>query len=246
VDCWPQFRRALAGLVVAVLMLAGAALLPPEAVSAAGAVRTAFGGPRPAGDLIASIPANYLTWYVQAARTCPGLTWEVLAGIGTMESNNGRSHARGVHQGKNRKGAEGPMQFEPGTFAEYAVRIDRSGRLTPYNPPDAIFTAARMLCADGAASGTLPKLKGAIYAYNHAHWYVTDVLAIAARYTASARRYPPAVCQPRASRPGRPRPGRPRAHGVRASPHRPAPPRFRRPRPARPAHRARPTSQACG
>ena len=51
----------------------------------------------------------------------PRAAWEILAGIGTMESDNGRSNARGVHRGKNRKGAEGPMQFEPATFAEYAV-----------------------------------------------------------------------------------------------------------------------------
>ena len=66
-----------------------------------------------------------------------------------------RSTARGVHKGKNREGAEGPMQFEPATFAEYAVRADPSARLTPYNPADAILTAARMLCADGAATGHL-------------------------------------------------------------------------------------------
>jgi hypothetical protein len=127
------------------------------------------------------IPASYLTLYRQAARTCPGLTWEVLAGIGTVESANGQSRARGVHRGKNRKGAEGPMQFEPATFAEYAVRADRTAKLTPYNPADAVFTAARMLCADGAANGP-QGLRHAIYAYNHACWYVRDVLTLAARY----------------------------------------------------------------
>jgi Transglycosylase SLT domain len=147
----------------------------------------------PAGPAAATaIPGRYLTWYRAAARTCPGLTWEVLAGIGTMESDNGQSTARGVHSGKNRKGAEGPMQFEPATFAEYAVRADRGrgrGRkLSPYDPKDAIFTAARMLCADGAAGGSARGLRRAIFAYNHAHWYVRDVLAIAARYTAAASR----------------------------------------------------------
>jgi Transglycosylase SLT domain len=127
------------------------------------------------------IPASYLTLYRQAARTCPGLTWEVLAGIGTVESSNGQSRARGVHRGKNRKGAEGPMQFEPATFAEYAVRADRTAKLTPYNPADAVFTAARMLCADGAANGP-QGLRHAIYAYNHACWYVREVLTLAARY----------------------------------------------------------------
>ena len=130
------------------------------------------------------IPPHYLAWYKAAARTCRGLSWQVLAGIGTMESGNGQSTARGVHKGKNREGAEGPMQFEPATFAEYAVRADRSAKLTPYNPADAIFTAARMLCADGAATGHLQR---AIFAYNHACWYVRDVLAIAARYRAQGR-----------------------------------------------------------
>ncbi len=156
-----------------------------------------------------------------------------------MESNNGRSNARGVHQGKNRKGAEGPMQFEPPTFAEYAVRIDRFQKLTPYNPADAIFTAARMLCADGAASGSLPGLKQAIFAYNHAHWYVKDVLAIAARYTASARLHPPAACRlhrPSYARRASRRP----VHGARPG-H-----RGRSGHRARPGHRGRPASVACG
>jgi len=145
-------------------------------------------GPRGQVSALAAIPARYLTWYKKAARTCHGLSWEVLAGIGTMESDNGRSTARGVHRGRNPKGAEGPMQFEPATFAEYAVRADRAHKLTPYDPEDAIFTAARMLCADGGRGGSPKGLKRAIFAYNHAHWYVRDVQAIAARYAAAARR----------------------------------------------------------
>lgn len=77
------------------------------------------------------------------------------------------------------------MQFEPATFAEYGIRVDRSARLSPYNPADAIFSAARMLCADGAAGGSAAGLRGAIFAYNHAHWYVRDVLGLAAEYTAA-------------------------------------------------------------
>jgi len=252
--------RTAAGAVTAVT-LAGATLLPADAAGAAGVAavgraalavspwRPAAVSPwRPANEL-ALIPANYLTWYVAAARSCRGLAWEVLAGIGTMESNNGRSNARGVHQGKNRKGAEGPMQFEPATFAEYAVRIDRFQKLTPYNPADAIFTAARMLCADGAASGSLPGLKQAIFAYNHAHWYVKDVLAIAARYTASARLHPPAVCRPH--RPHRARPSRRgrsryRRHGHDRGQIRRRPPHARPTHRGRPAYRGRPASVACG
>ena len=165
-----------------VLMIGAAALSPADAALAL----PGAAGPASLASL-ASIPAHYLTWYQGAARTCPRLSWEVLAGIGTMESDNGRSTARGVHKGKNRKGAEGPMQFLPTTFAEYAVRADPYHTLTPYDPADAIFTAARMLCADGAAGGSPTGLSRAIFAYNHACWYVRDVLAIAARYARAAR-----------------------------------------------------------
>jgi membrane-bound lytic murein transglycosylase B len=165
-----------------------AALLTSAAVGLLSAGTATAVRPRAQVSALAAIPARYLTWYKRAARTCPGLSWEVLAGIGTMESDNGRSTARGVHQGRNPQGAEGPMQFEPATFAEYAVRADRARKLSPYDPKDAIFTAARMLCADGARGGSLTGLRGAIFAYDHARWYVRDVLAIAARYTAAAAR----------------------------------------------------------
>jgi len=134
---------------------------------------------------LSGVPKQYVRWYKAAARTCPGLAWTVLAGIGTIESDNGRSAARGVHSGHNYKGAEGPMQFEPATFAEYRVRADKSHKLSPYDPADAIDSAARMLCANGA--GTAAGLHGAIFAYNHACWYVQDVLTIASRYAAQAR-----------------------------------------------------------
>ena len=100
------------------------------------------------------IPADYLAWYSAAARTCPGLPWLVLAGIGKVESNHGRSRLPGVRTGANSAGAEGPMQFLPATFAKFAVNADPRHRLTPYDPLDAIYTAARMLCANGARGGT--------------------------------------------------------------------------------------------
>jgi hypothetical protein len=182
------YGRTAAALSLTAAMLAGTgALLLPAS--------PAF-SPRALVAGLGAIPPRYLAWYQGAARTCPGLRWEVLAGIGTMESDNGRSRARGVHHGQNRKGAEGPMQFEPATFREYAVRADRSARLTPYDPKDAIFSAARMLCADGARGGTRKGVRGAIFAYNHAHWYVRDVLAIASRYTVAARALSLKACRP--------------------------------------------------
>jgi hypothetical protein len=136
----------------------------------------------PSVDAIAQIPAAMLLLYRQAAAGCPGLSWTVLAAIGTVESDNGRSVAPGVHEGANPAGAEGPMQFEPATFVRYAWPVPPGGSSppSPYDPVDAVYAAARMLCADGA--GRPGRLPGAIWDYNHAGWYVTEVLALASRY----------------------------------------------------------------
>jgi peptidoglycan DL-endopeptidase CwlO len=128
------------------------------------------------------IPPAWLIWYMDAAQTCPGLPWSVVAGIGTVESGNGQSGLPGVRSGANFAGAEGPMQFEPATFAAYATGPDRP--LSPYDPADAIYTAAAMLCANGARGGTDTGIEQAIFAYNHAQWYVTEVMSWAAKYAA--------------------------------------------------------------
>lgn len=135
---------------------------------------------------LSNIPPTYLALYMSAARTCPGLSWAVLAGIGTVESDNGQSSAPGVHSGANFAGAEGPMQFEPATFTAYAVIINHDGARDIYDPADAIYTAAAMLCANGAVSGTRAGIRQAIFAYNHSQSYVADVLSWAARYTVPA------------------------------------------------------------
>ena len=131
----------------------------------------------------ADIPPDYLLWYMDSAQTCPGLPWSVLAGIGTVESDNGKSHALGVHSGHNSAGAEGPMQFLPTTFAKYGVDADPGHPLSPYDPADAIYSAAAMLCAQGARGGSLAGIEQAVFAYNHAQWYVRDVMAWAAKYS---------------------------------------------------------------
>ena len=87
-----------------------------------------------------------------------------------------------MHAGANAAGAEGPMQFLPATFGEFAVDADPAQPVSPYDPADAIYTAARMLCADGARGGSPAGIDGAIFAYNHAGWYVAEVLSWAARY----------------------------------------------------------------
>jgi cell wall-associated NlpC family hydrolase len=177
---YKALAAALAAVVmlplIVILMVAGGPATPAQAGNDAG-----LGG-APTALAIQSIPAGYLAWYMNAAQTCPGLPWAVLAGIGMVESDHGRSTLPGVQSGANSAGAEGPMQILPATFAAYAVNADPEQPLTPYDPADAIYTAARILCASGARGGTDAGIEQAIFAYNHASWYVTDVLAWAARY----------------------------------------------------------------
>jgi cell wall-associated NlpC family hydrolase len=107
----------------------------------------------------------------------------VLAGIGEVESDHGRSPLPGVGSGANAFGAEGPMQFLPATFAAYALPRDGNPP-SPYDLADAAVAAARMLCADGGAAPAA--LSTALWAYNHSVAYVEAVLAWAARYAQSA------------------------------------------------------------
>ena len=74
------------------------------------------------------------------------------------------------------------MQFEPATFAAYDEPVPPGGATppTPYDPTDAVYAAARMLCANGAAGGA--DLPGAVFAYNHSDSYVTEVLDLAESY----------------------------------------------------------------
>ncbi len=126
-----------------------------------------------------NIPPAMLALYQEAAAMCPGLPWTVLAAIGTIESDNGQSTLPGVHSGANAAGAEGLMQFEPATFAAYDEPVPADGAVppSPYDPTDAVYAAARMLCANGAAGGA--DIPGAIYAYDHSAAYVSQVLALA-------------------------------------------------------------------
>ena len=146
-----------------------------------------IGGGAPSASAQQDIPPQLLPVYQTAADSCPGLPWSVLAAIGKVETDHGRSTAPGVHTGANFAGAAGPMQIGVGgkagnTFAAYAVDGDGGGA-DVYNPVDAIFTAASYLCANGANKGA--DVAGAVFAYNHADWYVTKVLAIASTYAAS-------------------------------------------------------------
>jgi cell wall-associated NlpC family hydrolase len=175
------FKWLVAGAAVAVGLSLTLLLLAAVAPTASQASTSLAGGPSVAA--LSGIPPTYLALYMSAARTCPGLPWGLLAGIGEVESDHGQSTAPGVRSGANYAGAEGPMQFEPATFAQYAVDGDHDGQLSAYDPADAIYTAAAMLCANGAASSTAAGIRQAVFAYNHSQAYVNDVLGWAARYT---------------------------------------------------------------
>jgi cell wall-associated NlpC family hydrolase len=163
---------AAAGLVLAVVVVAGAA-------GAGFASLLTGGNATPSPAALAAIPPTMLTLYTQAAATCPGLPWTVLAAIGTVESDQGRNAQT------SSAGAVGIMQFEPTTFAAYAQPVPPGGAdpPSPYDPTDSVYAAARDLCANGARNGT--DLPGAVWEYNHSTAYVDQVLALAQTYSAS-------------------------------------------------------------
>ncbi|MDE3087632.1 MAG: lytic transglycosylase domain-containing protein, partial [Acidobacteriota bacterium] len=140
----------------------------------------------PAGAPESGMPPAMAALYREAAPVCPGLSWTILAAIGTVESSNGTSHLPGVRAGANPAGAEGPMQFLPATFAAYSLPVPPGGAdpPSPYDPTDAVYAAARMLCADGARDGA--DVSGAVYAYDHSPAYVAQVLSVAAAYAAQS------------------------------------------------------------
>jgi hypothetical protein len=154
---------------------------------AVGLSTSLIGGGAPSRDAMRDIPPQLLPVYQAAADSCPGLPWSVLAAIGKVETDHGRLQAPGVSSGANFAGAAGPMQIGIGgkagnTFATYAIDADGGGA-DVYNPVDAVFTAANYLCQNGAARGA--DVAGAVFAYNHADWYVTKVMAIASGYAAT-------------------------------------------------------------
>ena len=92
----------------------------------------------------------------------------MLAGIGSIETDHGRLDLEGVDSGENPWGAGGPMQFLSETWDAYSVDGDDDGDKDRYDPADAIHSAANYLDDSGAPNDW----DSAIYAYNHADWYV--------------------------------------------------------------------------
>jgi cell wall-associated NlpC family hydrolase len=158
--------------------------------------------PAPSAVAIADIPADYLVLYQRAAAAY-GIDWAVLAAIGKVECDHGRDQAAGCNPPGtvNSAGATGPMQFLGATWRTgtppmavpavgpptqstadgYATDGNGDGLADVWNPADAIFAAARLLAANGAPAD----YRRAVFAYNHAAWYVVAVLAQAAAYRAA-------------------------------------------------------------
>jgi hypothetical protein len=127
------------------------------------------------------IPANYVPWLEKAAAKYKlgPKGFSIVAAIHYVESDFGTSPLPGVAPGtQNSAGAEGPGQFLVPSWEAYGVDADGDGVKDPYSIPDSIFATANLLHADGA-----PKdWRGAIFDYNHAEWYVEEVLEKAASF----------------------------------------------------------------
>jgi len=111
------------------------------------------------------VPIFLLPIY-QAAGIQYGVRWEVLAAINEIETDYGRN------LNVSSAGALGWMQFIPSTWKMYGVDANKDGKKDPYNPVDAIFAAARYL----KAAGYEKDARRAVFAYNHAGWYVDSVM----------------------------------------------------------------------
>jgi len=122
---------------------------------------------------VTGAPKQYVPLYLGAAQRYKLGTRgpSILAAIHKIESGFG------TNMGPSSAGAEGHMQFIPSTWAAYGVDANGDGKKDPYDAPDAIYAAGRYLRASGAPGDW----RRAIFAYNHAGWYVADVLETAAQ-----------------------------------------------------------------
>ena len=112
-------------------------------------------------------PPSFLIPIYMAAGRKYNIPWEVLAAINAVETDYGRD------LNTSTAGALGWMQFEPSTWKRWGVAADGHSVANPWDPRDAIFSAARYLAAAGAGQD----ITSAIFAYNHADWYVSEVLS---------------------------------------------------------------------
>ena len=183
----PLAWTVTAALLLVLMVPLGLALFlalvaTPAAAASCTPPASAVGLPQPGNPRQASltnppteIPDAVQALYLAAASRC-GLPWTLLAGVGMEETNHGRLTAT------SSAGAQGFMQFMPATFATYGVDGDGDGRASITDDADSVYSAANYLVASGALDGA-DGVRQALYAYNHALWYVNDVLYYAAAYS---------------------------------------------------------------
>jgi murein DD-endopeptidase MepM/ murein hydrolase activator NlpD len=175
-------KRILVGLALAVVSVAGTAsadtfrLLPSAPTTLPSASVPNQPGQVSIPTPISTPPAvpqslnfQQLVALWQGAGSAYGIPWEVLASINKVESNFGRN------MGPSSAGAVGWMQFMPSTWERWGMDANGDGVADPWNPEDAIYAAARYLAASGGAQD----ISRAVLSYNHAQWYVDEVLQLA-------------------------------------------------------------------
>jgi len=179
--------------LLAVPILVGTNAFFAASAGCSGQQTGAVGQPT-AGPQAKSIPADYLFWYKKVGQQY-GVPWTILAGIGTVESDNGQTTLPGVKSNANAFGAAGPMQIGIGGAAGdvwggaavhpasqvvngVATDEDGDGTASVYDPADAIAGAAKYLLEFGVQSNPA----AAIFAYNHLQSYVESVLYYAGQY----------------------------------------------------------------
>ncbi len=118
------------------------------------------------------LPISALSQLWHSAGAAYGVPWQVLAAINKVESNFGQN------MGPSSAGAIGWMQFMPDTWLRWGVDANGDGIADPWNAADAIYAAARYLAACGGQSD----IARAVFSYNHADWYVNEVLQLANTY----------------------------------------------------------------
>jgi cell wall-associated NlpC family hydrolase len=181
-------RIALCAALAALLVPAGAYaadsyVIVPDSLAPASALPSAL-APNVPGEIavdesfttrplwVEQVPVDELQPIWERAGAAYGVPWQALAAIDKIESDFGNN------MGPSSAGAVGWMQFMPDTWLRWGVDANGDGVADPWNAEDAIFAAARYLAASGAATD-LPR---ALYSYNHADWYVNEVLALTSLY----------------------------------------------------------------
>src|SRR3984957_13721438 len=186
----------VAFLVVPMLLIGGESLLFAGGAGNCASTTSNAAQPAVSTEAANSIPSTYLKWF-QRVGLQYNVPWTILAGIGKVESDDGRTKLPGVTQAtvSNAFGAAGPMQIgiggassnqwggaavHPASEVVDGVATDENGNgvASVYEPGDAIAGAAKYLTEHGVQQNAAT----AIFAYNHASWYVEEVLSWANTY----------------------------------------------------------------